>query len=397
MTAPVAAWLRCALGGAGGMFAAMGLGRFSYAAMVPALVEAGYVSSIEAGLVGTANLAGFFVGAVASVPLARRLGRGPVLRAALVVCLAGLAASALPFGAVWLACWRGLIGVATSLIMVLSLALIAETAPVDRRPIAAGFVFAGVGLGISASGIAIPALLAHGLAAAWTGVLGAGLLAAVLAYWGWRADPAARQPANATAMAVPSRRPRIASPALVGLMAAHALFSFSIVPHTIYWVDYIARGMALGSGIGGLHWSLVGIAAILGPLLTAMLARAIGTAAALVASFAILALGIAAPALSPSAAVLVASSLIFGAQPGVSSLMAARARDIGDPAEMPRVMRAMILSNATGGVIGGLIAPWIYAGAFAAVAGPAVLFAVGASAAALGALACWPIGPRRAA
>jgi len=378
------------------MFAAMGLGRFSYAAMVPAIVEAGYVSPVEAGFVGTANLAGFLIGAVASVPLARRFGRGLVLRAALLVCLAGLAASALPLGAVWLAGWRGLIGVATSLIMVLSLALIAETAPVDRRPAAAGFVFAGVGLGISASGIAIPALLAKGLAAAWTGVLCAGLVAAALAFWGWRADPAGSTKPAAAATRLAQRTP-IATPALVRLMLAHALFSFSIVPHTIYWVDYIARGLALGPAIGGLHWTLVGLAAILGPLFTAMLARAIGTAAALVVSFAILSIGIAAPALSPAAAVLVVSSLIFGAQPGVSSLMAARARDLGNPAEIPRVMRAMILANATGGVIGGLIAPWIYAGAFAAAAGPVVLFGVGASAAALGALACLAPGRRRAA
>ena len=132
-----ARWRRTALGGGAGMFVGMGLGRFSYSAMVPALVEAGEVSAVAAGRIGMVNLAGFFIGAVLSVPLAGWLGRGRVLRLALVMALAGLAASALPWGVAWLTACRGLIGVATSLVMVLALALIAETAPVEKRAAAA--------------------------------------------------------------------------------------------------------------------------------------------------------------------------------------------------------------------------------------------------------------------
>ncbi|MFM9941828.1 MAG: YbfB/YjiJ family MFS transporter [Hyphomicrobiaceae bacterium] len=392
----VIVWRRCALGGGGGMFVGMGLGRFSYTAMVPALVESGGLSPVDAGRVGTVNLAGFLAGAVASVVLARHFGRAVVLRGALLLSLAGLAASALPWGFTWLATCRGGLGFGTALIMVLSLALIAETAPADRRPEAGAYVFAGVGLGIVMAGLLVPWLLASGLMAAWLGILVAGLVGGGVAIWGWSAAPnsAATATVAVPADATSRKRTSIFSPGMAGLMLAHGLFSFGIVPHTIYWVDFLVRGLGLGVGIGGMHWGLVGIAAAVGPLLTARLARAFGTAAALCIGFWVLAIGIAVPALLPATAVLVASSLIFGAQPGLSSLMAARARDLGDPAEIPRVMRAMILANAAGGMAGGLIVPWIYGAgwgaAFGAAGDHAPLFVLGGAAMALGALAAWP-------
>lgn len=230
-------WRRLALGGAGGMFVAMGLGRFSYTAMVPALVEHGGLDAVAAGRIGMANLAGFLVGAAASVALGRRFARGAVLRAALLLCLAGLAGSALPWSGWWLAACRGAAGIATGLIMVLSLTLITQAAPPDRRPAAASYVFTGVGLGILSAGVLVPMLLAHGLAAAWLGLLAAAAVGGALALWGWHGGAGTRLPpaAGDTAGVLAQR-------GMPGLLLAHALFSLGIVPHTLYWVDYIVRG-----------------------------------------------------------------------------------------------------------------------------------------------------------
>lgn len=375
------------------MFVGMGLGRFSYTAMVPALVESGTLTAVAAGRVGMVNLAGFFLGAMISVPLARSVRRGTVLRVALASAVVGLAASALPWGVAWLAACRGAIGVSTSLIMVLSLALIAETAPADKRPAAAAYVFAGVGLGITSSGLLVAPLLTFGLITAWLGLVGAGLIGATLALWGWRQAPDApagtmlepdAAPNEATSSTGPSR-------GLARLLLAHAMFSFGIVPHTLYWVDYLVRGAELGVTLGGIHWAIVGIFAVLGPMLTTLLAHALGTALALVVGLAILAAGVAIPALMPLAATFILSSMIFGAQPGISSLLAARARDLGDPRSMGRIMRAMILANAAGGVAGGFTVPWVYGVA----ADHAPVFLIGGAALMIGALAASPLGHAR--
>ena len=374
------AWWRIALGGGGGMFVGMGLGRFSYTAMVPALVEAGGLTAVQAGRVGMVNLIGFMLGAAVSAKMLVIGSARRVLTGVIVLSGVALAASALPYGFAWLALCRGVVGVTTGITMVLSLALIAATAPERKRPVAASFVFAGVGIGVLTSGTLVPMLLDHGLAAAWGGLALAGVAGVVLAIWGWNAAPDLRRPASQPPGARMSLRP------LAGLLVAHALFSLGIVPHTLYWVDYIARGLGQGITIGGLHWSLVGVFSVLGPWMAAWLALRMGAAWALVVGFLALGAGIGGPALWPVVAMLVMSSALFGAQPGMSALMAVRARELGSPEAIPRVMRAMILANSCGAVIGGLTVPALYGltGSHGAV------FLLGGAAMLVGAMAAWP-------
>ena len=180
---------------------------------------------------------------------------------------------------------------------------------------------------------------------------------------------------------------------LLALVAAHALFALGIVPHTLYWVDYIARDLGLGLAVGGLHWSLVGVFSFFGPWLLAGLAWLIGTAPALVAGFLLLAGGIAWPALWPIAAVLAFSSAAFGMQPGLSSLLAARTRDLSTAAAMPRVMRAMILASSASSAVGGLVVPMLFEHA----GGHAPVLLLGGAAMLAGAVLALPFGRRRLA
>jgi hypothetical protein len=304
-----AGWWRIALGGGGGMFVGMGLGRFSYTAMVPALVEAGGMTAVEAGRVGMVNLIGFMLGAAVSAMLLRIGAPRRILTMAILLSGAALAASALPYGVVWLAACRGVVGVTTGITMVLSLALITATAPERKRPVAASFMFAGVGLGVLMSGTLVPLLVAQGLVVTWSGLALAGLVGVVLAIWGWSAAPDLRPPATSSHKAPVAWRP------LAGLLAAHALFSLGIVSHTLYWVDYIARGLGQGITVGGMHWSIVGVFSVLGPWIAARLALGIGAAWGLVVGFVALGFGIGGPALWPAFAMLLLSSALFGADP----------------------------------------------------------------------------------
>jgi MFS family permease len=381
------AWRRVALGGGGGMFIGIGLGRFSYTAMVPALISSKELTTLEAGRVGAINIAGFALGALVSVPLSTRVGAFRLLAFAAVLSVLALAASALPLGFAWLGVWRGLVGVTAGIIMVLSLALIASTAPSARRPVAASFVFAGVGLAIFMTGILVPRLLAGGLQRAWLGLAACGLAAMALAIWGWQAAPETRPaPARAT--------DHDASPwtwPLRFLLAGHFFFSVAIVPHTLYWVDYLARGLGLGMAAGGFHWSLVGLASAAGPWSMAALGLLLGTAWALPLSFVALGLGIGAPILSGASGVLLLSSILFGAQPGLSALMAARVRDLADSQHMPRLMRAMIVASAAGAVVAGAVLPQLYELTQSHV----LIFAIGGGAMILGGLLVAPWGGAR--
>lgn len=378
-------WLRIAIGSAAGMFAAMGIGRFSYTTMVPALVDAGVVDGVAAGRIGTANLACFLIGVVLSVRLTRRWPGGLVPSAALFPALAAMALSAAPVGPVGLGICRGVIGITTGIVMVLSLALIGATAPAPRRPLASGLMFAGVGLAILLAGLCVPWLLRLGLTATWLALAAAAAVASGVAIWGWRAAPAFAPP-------MPKGSPRaLARPALKRMIAGQFLFAIGIAAHTLYWVDYVARGLTFGPVLGGAAWSVVGVFSAISPLAAAWLARIMGTAPAMTLVFVALAAGVGAPGLWPAAAVLVASSVIFGWQTGLAALMAARVRDLADAPAIADVMRGNMLANAFGSAVGGTLIPWLYA----VTGGHAALFVVAGGALALGAIVTLPINAAR--
>ena len=368
----------------------MGLGRFSYTPFIPALVEAGRFDAAAAGYIGAGNLAGYLVGALALPWLRRRLHAVTLLRLCIALSLTALIGSIFPFGFVWLAVWRFLIGVAVAVMMVMSLALVIATAPRGMLGRATGTVFTGVGVGIALSGTLVPALLQQGLAEAWAGLALLGAVAGGIAWWGWGA--ARGLPAASPVAMRPATPPdRVDLVRIWPLLAAHVLFGVGLVPHSLYWVDFIARGLGQGMAAGGLHWILVGIGALTGTMLCGWLADRIGFAGALVAIFLALGAGIALPALFAAPAILVLSSLVFGAQPGLSAVISGRTGQVVGPESLQRVWRWMVLAIGIGQTVGGyaLVALYAATGSYAA------LFLCGGGAMALAGLLVIPRPGRR--
>ena len=362
------------------MFLCMALGRFSYSTMIPALVEQGHMTLVEAGYIGGANLVGHLLGALGSVAITRRFDVRPLMAFAVWLAVAALIGSALNFGILWLGFWRTVVGIMTGFVMVQSLALTTLYAPEDKRPQAASYVFVGVGTGILFTGTAVPLLLREGLAEAWWGIAAIGACAAVLSHWALVIHEPRRSEVPLTSARSPT------SVAWYALVASSFLFSIGIVPHTIYWFDYIARWLDHGYDAAGAHWFVVGVFGILGPILAAAMARRLGTSIATAVIYFVLAAGIAAPAFSAALPYLIVSTVIFGMQPGVSTMIAARARDLGSAEQTPRMMRATIVANGIGAGVGGLVVP----GLLDATGSYTLLFLAGGAAFVVGGLLCLP-------
>ncbi len=377
-------WLRLAIGGGATLLVGMGIGRFSYTPLIPAIILDGSLSEEKAGYVGAFNLGGYLLGALAVPFLRRRYRTLPVLKAALLISLVCLVASIFPLGFYWLVWWRGLVGITVAVLMIYSLSLVTTSVPGDKLGKATGVVFTGVGTGILMSGTLVPTLLDYGLAAAWAGLAVVGAIGVGLGWWGLAV---AREAAEPETQAPPPWR-RDSS----RLVVAQGLFAIGLVPHSIYWVDYIARGLDLGIGQGGVQWVLVGIGAVGGTYLCGWLADRIGFASALVLVFAVLAAGIAIPVLYPGSLILIASSLIFGAQPGLSAVISGRARQVVGARNMPHVWRRMVLSVGVSQTVGGyaLVALFNATGSYTAV------FLIGGAAMALGAILSLPVWERKA-
>jgi predicted MFS family arabinose efflux permease len=303
----------------------LGLARFAYTPLIPALIAAKWFTPAEAVYLGAANLAGYLAGALIARDLGARIGSVWALRGMMVLAAISCFACAVPISFVWFFGFRFLAGISGGVIMVLAAtAILPHTAP-SKRGLIGGVIFAGVGLGIAASGTLVPLLLQQGVKQAWYGL---GALSAVLTLISWKAWPA-EAPAAHVAAEAPVAMHGVRSPLVLALCVEYGLNALALVPHMVFLVDFVARGLGQGIAAGSYYWVLYGIGAVVGPLLTGHLADRAGFAAALRAAFLIEAVAVALPAVTTSPAALIVSSLIVGGfTPGIVPLVIGRIHEL---------------------------------------------------------------------
>ena len=113
------------------------------------------------------------------------------------------------------------------------------------------------------------------------------------------------------------------------LSAEYGLNALALVPHMVFLVDFVARGLGQGISAGSHYWVLYGIGATVGPLLTGHLADRAGFGPALRVAFLVEAIAILLPALSSAPAAMIVSSVIVGGfTPGIVPLVLGRIHEL---------------------------------------------------------------------
>ena len=166
---PGSTW-RFAIAGLCASLVGLGLARFAYTPLIPALITAKWFSASDVVYLGAANLAGYLAGALLARPIAARFGATRALRAMMVLATLSCFACSVPVSFVWFFAWRFLAGLAGGIIMVLAASVVLPHTSPAKRGIVGGVIFAGVGLGIAASGTLVPLLLQQGLRESWYGL-----------------------------------------------------------------------------------------------------------------------------------------------------------------------------------------------------------------------------------
>lgn len=274
---PVAVPWRLVIAGAVAVLVGLGFARFSYPPLVPGMIEAGWFSAPQTAYLGAANLAGYLLGALSASLLAARIGVGASMRLALVVVALSFLLCARPGPFVWFFAWRLLAGWAGAVLMVVGPSTVLSLTPVWHRPMVGACVFSGIGLGILAALAVIPWLLTLGVGWAW---LSLGLISLLLSLASWRRWSSRR----VTPPSVPLAGGAAGIPVAAFLVIlAYSLDAFGFVPHTLFWVDFIAREQGFGMGVASVQWALFAIGAICGPFLAGWLASRAGWFRALLA------------------------------------------------------------------------------------------------------------------
>ena len=322
-----------AVGGMVAMAAAVGIGRFVYTPILPLMVEDLGMTKGTAGVLASANFAGYLAGAL----LAATSAVGGSRRRWLLVGLTALTTGAMGLTsstAAFLAL-RFIGGVASALGLVFASALVLDGLAAAGRSGLSALHFAGVGVGIATS-----AILSWGLGAlggGWRSIWLAGgaislvAIALVTALIPDRAGPA---PAPATHGRGADRR-------LAALVTAYGLFGFGYIITATFLVA-IVRDARYGRAFEPVVWLVVGLTAAPSVAFWTWIARRTGNGRAFALACIAEAIGVAASVMHTTAAVLLGAALLGGTFMGLTALglIGARRLSAGDPRSTLAVMTA---------------------------------------------------------
>jgi len=316
---------RLAAAGLSASLVGIGLARFAYTPLIPALIAAKWFSATDVVYLGAANLAGYLAGALVARTAAARFGAVGSLRAMMVLATLAFFASSAPVSFLWFFTWRFLAGLTGGIIMVLAASVVLPHTPPSRRGLVGGVIFAGVGLGVAISGTLVPLLLREGLQQSWYGLGVLSGLLTLISWANWPKDPASSNSHSAPHRANHPRRP----PAARALLVQYGLNAVGLVPHILFLVDFVARGLGQGIAAGSQYWVIYGLGAVIGPLLAGHLGDRAGFGPALRLSFLVEAVAILLPAVSSEPISLIASSVIVGGfTPGIVPLVLGRVHEL---------------------------------------------------------------------
>jgi predicted MFS family arabinose efflux permease len=336
--------------------AALGIGRFVYTPILPAMAAALHMSKSQAGFIASVNFLGYLVGAMAAtLPVfgaARRfwLVVGLLLNAATLIGM-GLTTSLLGFGVL-----RGLSGVSSGFVMVFGSSIVMERLVASGRPGLASVHFMGPGTGITLSAILV-AWLGH-VGIGWQGEwLANGGVAALAAVFVMAVLPADTAP-TAVGAAKPAASGRIDRP-IVLFTIAYGLIGFGYVITSTFIVAQVRDTPDIAAWEPYV-WVLVGLAALPSAAFWSFWTRRIGAMPAFAVAAVAEAIGVAASALSPTfAGIALAAILVGGTFIGLTAMGLVAIRGMM-PGDSRRGIGLLTAAFGIGQIIGPLYAGFLH-------------------------------------
>ena len=339
-----------AFAGLAALAIAMGVGRFAFTPLLPMMQADAGLTVVQGGWLASANYLGYLAGGLSA--MAWRVAPARAIKM-------GLAGVALSTGAMGLtdslAFWmvlRALAGICSAWVLVFAGAWCLErfqsdaTAPPARRAMQAATLYAGVGTGITFTGLLCVGLLSAHVTSgsAWL-LLGAVSIAVAAALWN-RFGGGAGAPARSERLAWDGYRVR--------LVLAYGAFGFGyIIPAT--FLASMAREAFPDPAIYGWSWPIFGAAAAASTYAAASARAHWSERAAWIAGHIVMAAGVVVPLVVAGMTGIVLSALLVGGTFMVVTMVGMQeARRVAGVAARP-LMAALTSSFAAGQIVGPLL------------------------------------------
>ena len=340
--------MRAACAGMLALAVAMGIGRFAYTPLLPAM-QHDYGLPLALGTwLATANYVGYLAGALSAMAIsvypATAIGGG-LLAIALVTLGMGLTHD---YHA-WIAL-RAIAGIASAWVMIYTASWCLERLAMLRMPSLNGRIFAGVGLGIMVTGLFSLYMMSSRWSAAtawWT--LGIVSLIVVLVITPTFTRSAVAIPRVKTTMLERRRWDNAA----IRMIACFATSGYGyIVPAT--FLPAMAKQLIDEPAIFGWAWPVFGAAALASTLAAGAIRGRISNRGVWIASQLVMAAGVALPAIWHDIAAIILAGLLVGGTFMVISMAAIQeARSIAGPNAVGLVS-ALTAAFAIGQILGPL-------------------------------------------
>ncbi len=332
---------------------ALGFTRFAYALLLPPMRSDLGWDFTTAGLMNTANAAGYLAGALVTTWFAARVGQRPALLWSLGVMVAALAATATTSALAALLLLRFVLGVAGAVAFVVGGALAAAISrehPPHEAALLVGTYMGGGGAGIVVSGLAVPAVLSRTGPSGWpAGWLLLGVLAAVGA--GLAALAAAAGPTEPAGLQRSRSWPR----GLGWLAGGYLLFGAGYIGYMTFVVALLAQVGIPAGGIAA-FWVVLGAAGTVSAVVWVRLLRSARGGSAATVLLLILAAATGVTAVSATPALLYLCGLAFGlCFLSLVAAVTAAGRDAVPPADTTGALALLTTVFALGQVVG----PWL--------------------------------------
>jgi predicted MFS family arabinose efflux permease len=342
---------RLLLAGAAALALAVGIGRFAYTPVLPAMQAATGFSTATAGWIAGWNYLGYLLGALAAARLATHPLRNAILLASIGASIVTTGAMGLTTNVTLWCALRFASGLASAGVLVMSSAVVFEALARAARPHLMGVHFSGVGIGIALSGLVVALGVGfldwRGL---WLALAGVSVALALLTL------PIASRHGRARPPAAESSAPqeRFSSALLI---ASYFLEGLGYVVTGTFLVAIAKQMPAIGGAAESL-WIVVGLAGAPSTLLWSRIAARWGASAALIAAHLVQAAGIALPVLSGSLWVALVAAVFFGGTfMGITAVIVAFGGRVSRrPARMIGLLTAAF---GLGQMIGPVIAGWL--------------------------------------
>lgn len=321
----------------------IGIGRFGYPPLIPALVAEKWFSVSQADYLGAANLTGYIIGSAFAAWLNRYLPSIYLIRLSLITVAITFACCAFPLSYPIYFSLRILAGLAGGILMVITAPTIFKYLPVSKKGLLSGIIFSGVGIGIALGGTLIPYLTHIGLKETWLTFSGISFLLMFIFWKGWPKGSNDLHPIETTTDLL-TKTP-IWNRTIILLVVSYSCNAVGFVPHTVFWVDFISRGLHMGLEKGTQFWVLLGLSAAIGPVIAGFLADRVGFARSIRISLFIKGIGVIMPIISTAQWSLAISSVFVGSFAlGISSLAAGRVTELVAPHRQKKVWGLMTIA-----------------------------------------------------